>query len=253
MEKHPLISVITVVYNDIKGVDKTIRSIIGQSCSELEYIIIDGGSDDGTLDSIRKHDKSIAHWISEPDQGIYDAMNKGLRYASGDYVLFINSGDELYNKDTLSVVLKSADDADIYYGDTMFIDEKGKELGLRSKISTRRSPEGLNANDFLKGMVVSHQSFLVKRSLTPEYDLKYTCSADIDWCIKCLKVSSRVVNSRQVISRYLVGGHSHKNMTRCWQERFEIMRNHFGICNAIYSHVLIGFRYITGKFKGRKY
>jgi len=242
------------VFNDVSGIEKTIASVLSQTYSHKEYIVIDGGSNDGTLEVIKKFGEKIDHWVSEPDKNLYDAMNKGLKFATGDYVLFINSGDEIYDDGTLSRVIKSKEDADIYYGETMMIDSSGKELGVRSKLSTRKLTKNLKAEDFLKGMVVSHQSIIVKRSIVPEYNLEYTCSSDIDWCIKALKLSRLTVNSHQIISKFLIGGYSQKNMKKCWLERFTILRTHFGMLRTLYAHVVIVFRFISGRYlSGKKY
>lgn len=254
MERPPIISVITVVFNDVSGIEKTISSVLSQTYSHKEYIVVDGGSNDGTVEVLEKYGEKIDHWVSEPDKNLYDAMNKGLKFATGDYVLFINSGDEIYHNETLSSVFKSTGNADVYYGETMMIDSSGKELGVRSELSTRKLTKNLKAEDFLKGMVVSHQSIIVKRSLAPDYVLEYSCSSDIDWCIKVLKLSRLTVNSHQIISKFLVGGYSQKNMKKCWLERFKILRAHFGMSRALYAHVLIVFRFISGRYlSGKKY
>ena len=254
MERPPIIIVITIVFNDVNGIEKTISSVFSQTYSHKEYIVIDGGSNDGTLEIIEKFEEKIDHWVSEPDKNLYDAMNKGLKFATGDYVLFINSGDEIYHDETLSSVFKSCEYADVYYGETMMTDSSGKELGVRSKLSTRKLTRNLKADDFLKGMVVSHQSIIVKRSLVPDYDLAYSCSSDIDWCIKVLKLSRLTVNSHQIISKFLIGGYSQKNMKKCWLERFKILRGHFGMFRTLYWHVIIVFRFLSGRYLfGKKY
>src|SRR5690606_11151151 len=109
------ISIITIVYNNVRDIEYTIRSVMKQTYANIEYIIVDGFSTDGTLDVIEKYREEIAILISEKDNGIYDAMNKGLNVATGDYVLFLNSGDELYEDMTLEKVFSSADNADVYY------------------------------------------------------------------------------------------------------------------------------------------
>src|SRR5690606_2467889 len=101
---HPKLSVITIVYNNVKDIERTILSIITQTYDNIEYIIIDGGSTDGTLDIIKKYQHKVSQWVSEPDKGIYNAMNKGLKMSSGDYILFMNSGDEVYDQRTVEKV-----------------------------------------------------------------------------------------------------------------------------------------------------
>ncbi|HZH55525.1 MAG TPA: glycosyltransferase family 2 protein [Sphingobacteriaceae bacterium] len=114
----PTLSVITVVYNNVKDIARTLHSVLDQSYPHIEYVVVDGGSTDGTLAVLRQYEDRISQLISEPDEGIYDAMNKGLRMATGDYVLFMNSGDELYASNTVEAVFASASDSDIYYGET---------------------------------------------------------------------------------------------------------------------------------------
>ena len=118
MEK---ISVITVVYNDVSHIRQTIDSFLCQTWSEKELIVIDGGSTDGTADIIRQYSGQIAYWCSEPDGGIYDALNKGISYANGDWINVLNSGDYFISPDTLERIFSTADtsDADIIYGDSI--------------------------------------------------------------------------------------------------------------------------------------
>ena len=117
----PLISIITVVLNSVETIEKTIKSIIGQSFTNYEYIIIDGGSNDGTIDIIRKYSSYISYWISEPDKGIYDAMNKGIAYAKGEYIGILNS-DDWYVKNSLSTIanqIQNNPNIDIIYGNIL--------------------------------------------------------------------------------------------------------------------------------------
>src|SRR5690606_31234544 len=127
----PTLTVITVVYNNAAGIERTIISDTSQTYQHSEDVIIDGGSTDGTVDIIRRHAGRLARFVSEPDKGIYDAMNKGLELATGDYVLFMNSGDEIYAADTVATVFAAAPNADIYYGETEMFDADWQSLGLR--------------------------------------------------------------------------------------------------------------------------
>jgi len=190
----PVVSVITVVYNGSGLLEKTIKSVVAQTYPNIEYLIIDGGSSDGTLEIIRKYDQHIGFWISEPDKGIYDAMNKGLAEATGDYVWFMNAGDQIYEPDTLKNIFQNqlstsgtesepATLAKIYYGDTMIVDEAYREVGLRRL----RPPEVLSWKSFRKGMVVCHQAILVARDTAMPFDPQYRHSADFDWVLRALK------------------------------------------------------------------
>jgi len=148
----PKLSIITIVYNNMHHIERTMLSILYQTYPNIENIIIDGLSTDGTVDIIKKYESRISKFISEKDNGIYDAMNKGLALATGDYVLFMNSGDEIYTKDTIANVFASAEDADIYYGETEMINDNGQSLGQRR----HKAPKQLNWRSFKYGMSVSH-------------------------------------------------------------------------------------------------
>jgi len=233
------ISVITVVYNGAKYLQGTIDSIRGQDYKNVEYIVIDGGSSDGTLEIIEANARFISYWSSEPDTGIYDAMNKGIKAASGEYVLFINAGDSLYEADTLSRAMLLAPEADIIVGKTMLVDAHGNTLGERRL----KPPLKLNWRSFSKGMLVSHQAFIARKSVTALFDLSYRVSSDIDWCIRVMKASTHIENIGTFIARYLVGGLSRQQTLLAWKERFFIMVKHYGLIKALTSHVLIIFRF----------
>jgi len=239
MQDTPKISIITVVFNGNAVIERTIKSVSQQSYSNIEYIIIDGGSTDGTTNTIKNYQSKIATVISEKDKGIYDAMNKGLRLAAGDYVLFLNAGDELYAADTIANVFSLSTNADIYYGNTAVVDEVGKELGDRRL----RPPAQLNWKSLKHGMCVSHQSFIAKRTVCDLYDLNYSISADIDWVINALKKSSKIVYTNNYISRFLEGGVSNKRRSIALKERFLIMAKHYGILPTIWNHLFIILRY----------
>ena len=241
-----MVSLITVTYNAEKFLERTIRSIIGQTCREVEYIIVDGGSTDGTLDIIRKYENHVTRWVSEPDKGLYDAMNKGLRMAQGEFVWFMNAGDELYDAHVLATLAQHQsvqDDVDVYYGDALFVDEAGKALGLRSEITPHRLPTHLTWRDLALGMVVCHQSFIVRRRIAPAYDpLTHPYSADVDWEIKCLKHARRTVRLPGPLSRYLTGGFSRRNLRQSLLDRFGVLRSHFGLAGAVANHLRIALR-----------
>ena len=189
--KMPRLSVITVVFNNVKDIERTMLSVLNQTYTNIEYIIIDGGSNDGTLELIDKYKDRITKIISEKDNGIYDAMNKGLTLATGEYVLFMNSGDEIYARDTVEKVFDSAPDADIYYGETEMFDENWRSLGQRR----HKSPEKLSFTSFKYGMSVSHQAIYIRRSLTSPYSSEYKLSADIDWILNVFKKAKKIVNA----------------------------------------------------------
>ncbi len=231
----PKLTVITVVFNDKEHIEKTIKSVLNQTFNDIEYWIIDGGSTDGTLDIIKKYDKHL-NWLSEPDHGIYDAMNKGLDRATGQYVLFLNSGDEFYDSRVLEKVFSDNQQADVYYGDSVIVTEDGQILGLRRL----RPPKQLTWKSLSKGMLVLHQAFIAKRELCPHYDLKYKHAADFDWVIKVLKKSKVIVNTNQILVKFLAGGHSSKHVAASLRERFDILRTHYGLLTAVWT-TMYGF------------
>ncbi|MCG8477108.1 MAG: glycosyltransferase [Cytophagales bacterium] len=253
MKHKPTVSVITVVYNDEKHIENTLKSVIGQRYPKVEYLVIDGNSTDQTSSIIARYANSIDSYVCEADRGIYDAMNKGLAKATGDYVLFMNSGDQFENEKVLENIFEKNDEpADIYYGETHFTDEKGKVLGTRSELTTRKLPEQLTAKSMLSGMVVCHQAILVKRALASTYDLRYKCSADIDWVTDALQKATRIQNTHMVIARYLTGGYSAINRRQAWAERFVIYGRRFGWFRTFSRHVFIAARYIAYKALGKK-
>ncbi len=236
----PKLSVITVVYNNARDIERTILCMINQTYRDIEYLIIDGGSTDGTLEVIKKYSDKISKIISEPDKGIYDAMNKGLALATGDYVLFMNSGDEIYAPDTVEKVFATSPDADIYYGETEMFDENWSSLGLRR----HKAPEKLTHKSFRFGMSVSHQAIYVRRSITEPYNLNYQLSSDIDWILNALKNAKKVVNTNMLVAKYLVGGMSKKKHRQSLKERFDILTKHYGLVRNLLNHGVIAFNLV---------
>ena len=235
--KLPILSVITVVYNNVNDIERTLLSVLNQTYGGIEYIIVDGLSNDGTLEIIKRYEARIAKLISEKDKGIYDAMNKGLTLASGDYVIFMNSGDEFFATDTVAQVFASVPDADIYYGETEMIDDGGNSLGQRR----HKAPQTFTWRGFKLGMSISHQAIYIKRSLIAPYDPKYQLSADIDWIIRAAKKAKIIVNVNRYVAKYLVGGMSKAKHKQSLLERFDIMKRHYGLVPTVFNHVVIAF------------
>ena len=189
----PTVSIITITYNAGRFLERTIQSIVAQQATDFEYIVIDGGSKDTTLDIVRQYEKHITNWISEPDRGLYDAMNKGLHRATGRYVWFMNAGDELPDYQTLPNLLAriTATEADVYYSDALFVRDDGSAVGLRSAVTPHSLPTHLTWRDMAMGMKVCHQAFVAKRTIAPDYSID-NLSADLDWEIRCLKAAQTV-------------------------------------------------------------
>ena len=233
----PILSVITVVYNNVSDIERTLLSVLNQTYQNIEYIVIDGASTDGTLDVINKYDNRIARIISEKDKGIYDAMNKGLKMASGNYVIFINSGDEFFDTETVAAVFASADDADIYYGETEMINAAGQSLGQRR----HKAPRKFTWRGFKYGMSISHQAIYIKRSIIEPYDSRYQMSADIDWILRAAKKAKSIVNVNRYVAKYLVGGMSKTKHRISLTERFNIMKEYYGLLPTMFNHFVIAF------------
>lgn len=244
MSNTPKITIITVVFNAEALIERTLKSILCQSYRNLELLIIDGKSTDNTLGIVHKYQGDRTKIISEKDKGIYDAMNKGITNASGDYIIFINAGDELYSQTTLEDILATHQDADVYYGNTAVVDINGNILGDR-RLSP---PKKLTWKSLKFGMRVSHQSILAKKQIIPKYDLKYKISADIDWTIRLLKEANQIVNTHLYISKFLEGGVSTEKRKLGLKERFAIQKKHYGLLLTLLNHGVIILRFIKHLF-----
>ena len=236
-QTHPKFSIITVTFNAGKVLEDTIQSVVFQTYRNVEYIIVDGGSTDNTLEIAGKYHDRISKVISEPDKGLYDAMNKGIRLATGDYLCFLNAGDELHENETLQKMvhtLKGKELPDVIYGETAIVDEEGHFLHMR-RLST---PERLNWKSFKQGMLVCHQAFFARRELATNewYDLRYRFSADFDWCIRIMKKAKCLHNTRLTIIDYLNEGMTTRNHKASLKERFRIMAKHYGWISTILHH-----------------
>jgi glycosyltransferase involved in cell wall biosynthesis len=238
----PTLSVITVVFNNAPDIERTLLSVINQTYPSIEYIVIDGQSTDGTLEIIQRYKDPISKVISEKDEGIYDAMNKGLAIATGEYVIFMNSADEFYANDTVEKVFATAPDADIYYGETEMINEAGEILGQRR----HKAPEQFNWRSFNYGMNVSHQAIYIRKSITEPFDRRYKLSADIDWIIRAAKKAKKIVNVSGYVARYQVGGMSKAKHRQSLFERFDIMKRYYGLIPTVLNHAVIAFN--LGKY-----
>ena len=234
----PTLSIITVVYNNVRDIERTLLSVFNQSYAHIEYIVVDGASNDGTLEIIQRYQDRLAKVVSEKDAGIYDAMNKGLALASGDYVLFMNSGDELYAPDTVENVFDTAPNADIYYGETEMYNDAWQSIGKR-----RHSvPEKFTWKSFRFGMTISHQAIYICRTLTEPYDRQYELSADIDWILTAAKKAKTSVKVSGYVAKYLVGGMSKKRHQQSLKERFAIFTKHYGLLPNLFNHVVIAVK-----------
>lgn len=237
------LSVISIAYNNLAGLKKTLALFQNNKFGNaVELVIVDGGSNDGTYEFLM--DQTMTqNWVSEKDKGIYNAMNKGLKMANGDYVWFLNSGDYAYSAESVFNLLNLLDlNPDAVYAETMMVDANGKELGTRSKISTRNLPQRLNWKSFRMGMNVSHQSFVIKRSQALPYDESYRYVSDIDWMIGSLKSCKTVLKSEKILACFTLDGFSSKHRKASNKERYRVLQKHYGFLPNLLSHILIVIR-----------
>lgn len=233
--KRPLLSIITVTYNAAQSLEATLKSVANQTYTSVEYILIDGASTDATPQLLEQYAKYINTLISEPDQGLYDAMNKGIKQATGDYICFLNAGDTLLNTHTLEDLVSTLPQQlpDVIYGETQVVNEKREFLRMR-RLS---APEKLTWKSFKQGMLVCHQSFWAKRTLAEPYDLHYRFSADFDWCIRILKKAKQTHHTHLTLVSYLNEGMTTQNHKASLKERFHIMCHHYGWISTIVHHL----------------
>lgn len=242
----PKFSVITVTYNAAAVLEDTIQSVITQTYHHVEYIIVDGGSTDGTLDIVAQYRDRIATVVSEPDKGLYDAMNKGMRLATGDYLCFLNAGDSFHEDDTLQSIAHSLTGSalpDVIYGQTELVDSEGHFVRMR-RLS---APEHLDWKSFKQGMLVCHQAFFAKRALAEPYDLRYRFSADFDWCIRVMKRAQTLHNTHLTLIDYLEEGMTTRNRRASLRERFRIMVKHYGWVSTVLHHAWFVVRAVIKK------
>lgn len=243
----PLFSIITVTFNAENEIRPTLASVKEQSFGNFEHLIIDGASKDNTIRIAEQAAISQMSIVSEPDKGLYDAMNKGIGLAKGDFLIFLNAGDSFADSDSLKRLAELAtDDTDIIYGQTQIVNSAREVIGKRHLTA----PSTLTAGSFKRGMLVCHQAFVARRSIVPLYDMTYRFSADYDWCIKCLKVSRKnaYAGDSPIIS-FLTAGITNKYHKKSLKERYDIMCKNYGSITTFFLHLSFIPRYILRKFK----
>lgn len=232
----PLFSIITVTYNAAETLPATLASVKEQSCKLYEYIVMDGVSKDNTVELANNANIPNARIISSPDKGLYDAMNKAIDIATGEYLIFLNAGDAFHSPDTLQKiadVIMNHDFPGIVYGQTQLVNTKRQRIGDRHLTA----PEELTLKSFAEGMLVCHQAFIALRRITGHYDLRYRFSADYEWCIRCLQHSRNNVYIPQTIIDYLSEGLTTANRKASLKERFKIMCYYYGTIPTILRHI----------------
>lgn len=254
-------TVITVTYNAGDTIRQTIDSVFAQTYTRVEHLIIDGCSSDNTMAEIQhyverntneRHPHQIV-LVREPDNGIYDAMNKGLAIAKGDYVVFLNAGDRFHSTNVLDEIATQVEghynpsrQPAVVYGETDLVDNEGCFLRHRRL----KAPERLTSQSFINGMLVCHQSFYVRMDIARAlpYDLRFRFSSDYDWCIRVMRRAERrglaLHNTKIILTDYLAEGMTTRNHRSSLMERFHIMAKHYGWLKAISAHAWFVIRAI---------
>jgi glycosyltransferase involved in cell wall biosynthesis len=221
----PLLSVITVVYNGAAHLEETIQSVLQQSFNDYEYLIIDGGSSDGTVDIIRRYDAHLAYWVSEPDAGIYDAMNKGMQRANGKWLCFLNCGDSFFEETTLEQLLPlmtEKRDPAVLVGKVEMFDEYGHAKVFAPLPFTQKMLAA-------KGTAVAcHQAMFVTRPSAPRYDVRFRLKAELNWYMDlCELATLQAQTVDQIVARYRLGGIADASWLDLW-EWIQLVQQRFG-------------------------
>lgn len=251
------ITYVTITFNAAKVLQRTLDSVLQQDYPNIVHLIIDGASTDDTMKLVddyiaRSNAAENGHRIqvtSEPDKGIYDAMNKGLRSLDGDYVCFLNAGDFLPAADTVSKIAEAATNTHhqtpntqlpaVLYGDTDIVDGEGRFLHHR-RLSP---PENLTWKSFKQGMLVCHQAFYARTdfAIATPYDMQYRYSADVDWCIRVMKAAEKenipLLNLKMVVANYTEEGQTTLHHRESLWERYRVMEHHYGRVQTCLLHL----------------
>ena len=242
------ITYITVAYNAAAIIRRTLDSVLEQDYPHIRHLIVDGASTDKTLQIVEDYaDRSNAagngHVVlttSEPDNGVYDAMNKGLRSATGDYVCFLNAGDFLPTADTVTRIVNTlgSQSPAVLYGDTDIVDGEGHFLRHRRLAP----PEKLTWRSFRQGMLVCHQAFYARVDFAVQtpYDTTFRYSADVDWCIRIMKQAEDegvpLLNLHCVVANYTEEGQTTQHHRESLLERYRVMQRHYGVLQTFFLH-----------------
>ena len=234
--KLPLISIITVCYNSVDTIERTIRSVLEQNYSDIEYIIIDGGSSDGTVEVIKNYADRISYWVSEPDRGIYDAMNKGIAKATGEWIHFRNSGDYFLSRRTVSEVFKEefSENVAVVHGDCYYV---YPDHYIRKKPAILSKP-------YNQDMPVLHPATFVRSRLHKEtlFDLCYRSAADYNFFYQLCKKGCKFQYVPIIVSTFATGGFSANWERAFWEDRRIQERT-----NSFWDKVKVFFEFVRRK------
>jgi glycosyltransferase involved in cell wall biosynthesis len=224
LDHTPHISIVTINFNHLKDLQKTFANVVSQTYKNIEYIIIDGGSQDGTIDFLQEHTKYLSYWISEPDNGIYDAMNKGTKVAKGEWIIFMNSGDTFSQESTIEQIAPYLDRAnDVVYGgfESIVNDEYGYRV-------SQCQPEDLA--QIWHQIPTCHQSIFVRRELQSQYpfDISLSWCADHDFLARLYQLGCKFQEVPLVVSKFDASGGKVRDLLTYTRERWSMCRKYFG-------------------------
>jgi len=244
----PKISIITINYNNLKGLEKTIKSVIDQTCNKFEYIVIDGGSTDGSVEYLKSHTKSIHNWISESDKGVYHAMNKGIKKATGDYLLFLNSGDHFINNEVLESSINFLDNSDFIYFNLKVVDE--------NKQFIKEYPKKLSFSYFVKD-TLPHPATFIKKKMFDDFGL-YDESLSIvaDWKFFMDRICKDNLTYKKVdsvLSTFYLDGLSSdsKNRSKIVAEKQKVLKTEYQVYSQDLEDVITQRELINALRKSR--
>lgn len=243
--KQPLFSIVTVTWNAAGVIAPTLQSVREQTCTDYEYLVIDGASRDRTLQLVSEAQIAGTRVVSEPDHGLYDAMNKAIDRARGQYLIWLNAGDAFAAPDALQRLSDAAQSQpDVIYGQTQLVNAQRQVVGMRHLTA----PARLTWHHFKHGMLVCHQAFVARRAMMPHYNLAYRFSADYDWCIRVLQASraNAYVGERPIIS-FLTDGLTDQHHKASLRERYHIMCHYYGTLPTLVRHVGFALRALRRK------
>lgn len=221
IQSYMKISIISINYNNADGLNKTIESVIDQTYKDFEFIVIDGGSTDGSVDIIKKHTTNISYWISEPDNGIYHAMNKGIKVANGDYCIFINSGDSLYDNKVLQRFNSYNSDKDIIIG---------RVFSLQTNSALFLPPNRDISLYHLFSSTVPHQGTFIRTSLQKKYPYDESLKIVADWkffLVAIIMHNCSIEYTEFPVSKYDTGGISSTNSRATQEEKNRVLEQLF--------------------------
>ncbi|TAF33514.1 MAG: glycosyltransferase [Cytophagales bacterium] len=233
----PLISIITVVRNAPQALAKTIQSVQAQTYPNIEYVVVDGLSTDQTPEVIRQYSSRIQTWVSEKDKNLYDAMNKGLKLSTGEFVWFLHAGDIIPTPQTLERAFKNYQNQDLIYGEAKVVQTDGSLRAWHKK-----TPHTLSWHSFEQGMIVCHQSMILRRAAAELYDLRWVLAGDIDWCLRSLRNVHQSLYVGEDLCHFAAGGLSSKRKKASLLERFRILKSHFGLVKTLWIHLKIALK-----------